>query len=93
MFEPNKAFKVFEEQTNDVPFTFLLADSEFRLGETASTFESMTGISQSQIQNFKNEKDREIACDDILHIQSYDCEFLDFKENYEPQEVEVVFRS
>lgn len=47
MFEPNKAFKIFEEQTTDVPFTFLLADSKFRLGETASSFESMTGISQS----------------------------------------------
>ena len=45
MFEPNKAFRVFEEPTADVPFTFLLTDSEFRLGETASTFESLTGIS------------------------------------------------
>lgn len=47
MFEPNKAFKVFEEPNTDAPFTFMLADSDFRLGETASTFESLTGISQS----------------------------------------------
>lgn len=35
MFEPNKHLRVFDEPHTEAPFTFMLTDHEFKVGEIA----------------------------------------------------------
>ena len=48
IFEPNYAYKVFDDGTSvDRPYSFLLANEDFKLGEIANTFHYITGIHQT----------------------------------------------
>jgi len=35
MFEPNKRMKVFDDPNADAPFTFMITDNDFKVGEIA----------------------------------------------------------
>jgi hypothetical protein len=58
MFEPDMKLKLFDEPNADVPFTFLLTDNKFNVGEVGHNFEAITGISPAAIKNLEQEKDR-----------------------------------
>jgi len=45
MFEPDMKLKLFDEPNTDAPFTFLLTDHKFNVGEVAHNFEAITSIS------------------------------------------------
>lgn len=93
MFEPNKRMKVFDDPNADAPFTFMITDNDFKVGEIAQNFEYITGIGSKSFKNMRDDRDREIVCDDIIRIITYDCGMRDFKQEFEPQEVDVVFHS
>ncbi len=93
MFEPNKHLKVFDEPYTEAPFTFMLTDHEFKVGEIAQNFEFLTGIGVKSFKNLQEERDRSIFCDDIIRIVSYNCGIKEFTEDFDPQEVDVVFHT
>jgi hypothetical protein len=35
MFEPNRKLKVFDDPHSDAPFTFMITDNDFKVGEIA----------------------------------------------------------
>ena len=75
IFEPNYAYKVFDEGTSvDKPYSFLLANDGFKLGEIANTFYYITGIHQTAFKQLNEERDKDLLCDDILKIVNLDCE-------------------
>ena len=90
MFEPNSKMKAFEEQYHESPFTFLIADHQFNIGELAANFEVLTGINPKSVKRLKKETDRSLNCDDIIRMSNVDCGISDLKaENI--TEVEIVF--
>jgi hypothetical protein len=84
IFEPNYAYKVFDEGTSvDKPYSFLLANDSFKLGEIANTFHYITGIHQTAFKQLKEERDKDLLCDDILKIVNLDCEVSELQLNYD----------
>ena len=93
IFEPNYSFKAFDAVTQEAPFTFLLADSKFKFGELAYNFFYITGVHQMALRQLKEDRDKNLICDDFIKVVNVDSEVSEIQQNYEIQEVEVVFRN
>ena len=92
MFEPNKKMKLFDDLGYESPSTFLIADHQFNVGELASNFDNLTGISPKTVLKLKQEKDRSLNCDDIVKMINFDCGINDLKSE-RISEVEIVFQN